>query len=278
MKLSEIKVCILRIEGTNCEDETYAAFKEIGAKPEKVHLKQLIGACPSSIRRDLSEYHVLALPGGFSAGDYVRAGAIFAARIKSALSSELREFVSEEKPVIGICNGFQILVELGMLPAFDDVLTKEPQAALATNASGRFECIPTMLKHENRGKSVFTRTIPKGKIVVFPCAHAEGNLMFPVEKRQKLLDRLEEEDQVVFRYVGPSGEHAGYPWNPNGSLCNIAGICNPAGNILGLMPHPERVFHRYTHPDWTRSGDDPDGAGDGRAIFQSVAEYVKKKF
>ncbi len=277
MKLSEIRVCILRIEGTNCEDETYAAFKETGTEPEKVHLKQLTGACPSDIRRDLSEYHVLALPGGFSAGDYVRAGAILAARMKSTLSSELREFVSEEKPVIGICNGFQSLVELGMLPAFDDVLTAEPQAALATNVSGRFECIPTLLKHENRGKSVFTGTIPKGKVVMFPSAHAEGNLMFPPEKREKMLDRLEDEDQIVFRYVNPSGEYAGYPWNPNGSLRNIAGICNPAGNVLGLMPHPERVFHRTTHPDWTRSGDDPDGPGDGRAIFQSVADYVKKK-
>ncbi|MDD1765586.1 MAG: phosphoribosylformylglycinamidine synthase subunit PurQ [Methanomassiliicoccales archaeon] len=278
MKLNDIRVCVLRIEGTNCEDETYSAFKETGTNPERVHLKQLIGACPSSMRRDLSEYDILALPGGFSAGDYVRAGAIFAARMKSALSSELIEFVLDEKPVIGICNGFQILVELGMLPAFDEVMTKEPQAALATNASGRFECIPTFLRHENRGKSVFTRTLPKGKTVMFPSAHAEGNLMLPTEKKEKLLDRLTEEDQIVFRYVDPSGEYGGYPWNPNGSVRNIAGICNPIGNVLGLMPHPERVFHRYTHPDWTRTKNDPNGAGDGRAVFQSVAEYVKRKF
>jgi len=278
MKLSEIRVCILRIEGTNCEDETYSAFKEMGMRPEKVHLKQLIGACPTSMKRDLSEYHVLALPGGFSAGDYVRAGAIFAARMKSALSSNLREFVSDEKPVIGICNGFQILVELGMLPAFDDVMAKEPQAALATNVSGRFECTPTLLKHENRGKCVFTRTIPMEKTVVFPSAHAEGNLMLPAARRDKMLDRLEDEDQIVFRFVDPSGKYAGYPWNPNGSLRNIAGICNPLGNVFGLMPHPERVFRRYTHPDWTRSGHDPNGAGDGRAVFESIANYVSKRF
>lgn len=278
MKLSEIKVCILRIEGTNCEDETHAAFKETGTRPEKVHIKQLIGACPAGMRRDLADYQVLALPGGFSAGDYVRAGAIFAARMKSALSSDLRKFVRAEKPVIGICNGFQILVELGMLPAFDDVMAKEPQAALATNVSGRFECTPTLLKHENRGKCVSTRKIPGEKTVMFPCAHAEGNLMLPAERKDKLLERLEDNDQIVFRYVDPSGKSAGYPWNPNGSLRNIAGICNPEGNVFGLMPHPERVYRRFTHPDWTRTGDDPNGAGDGMAVFESIAEYVSKKF
>ncbi len=278
MKSDEVKVCILRIEGTNCEEETFAAFKEVGASPEKVHLKQLVGACPAELKRRLQDYHVLALPGGFSAGDYVRAGAIFAARMKSTLSLDLKKFVSTERPVIGICNGFQILVELGVLPGLDGVMSDEPQAALSTNASGRFECIPTLLKHENRGKSVFTRKIETGRVVMFPCAHAEGNFMLPSEKQERILDQLESEDQMVFRYVGPAGDYAGYPWNPNGSVRNIAGICNPAGNVLGLMPHPERVFHRCTHPDWTRSEMRPDGEGDGRAVFESALDYVRRKF
>ena len=123
MKPNEIKVCVLRIEGTNCEEETAAAFASVGASPEKVHLKQLIHQCPKEMRRDLENYHILALPGGFAAGDYVRAGAILAARMKSALPKELKAFVEKERPIIGICNGFQVLVELGMLPAFDEAIS-----------------------------------------------------------------------------------------------------------------------------------------------------------
>ncbi|HSV42519.1 MAG TPA: phosphoribosylformylglycinamidine synthase subunit PurQ, partial [Methanomassiliicoccales archaeon] len=134
MKNEEIKVCVLRIEGTNCEEEMYQAFKQLGTGPEKVHLKQLEGRCPKDMKRDLDDYHILALPGGFSAGDYVRAGAIFAARMKSHLEKDLRRFVMDERPVIGVCNGFQILVELGLLPAMDDAMSSEPEAALYVNS------------------------------------------------------------------------------------------------------------------------------------------------
>lgn len=273
----DVRVCVLRIEGTNCEEETARAFREVGALPEKVHLKQLLHQCPKDMARDLSSYDVLALPGGFSAGDYVRAGAIFAARLRSALSKELEEFVRSGRPVIGICNGFQILVELGLLPSLEGVMSARPEAALYVNDSARFECIPTLLRHENEGSCLFTRSIPKGKVVMFPCAHAEGKLMLPQEREPALLKRLEDRGQVVFRYVDPQGRYAGYPWSPNGSISSIAGVCNPAGNVLGLMPHPERVFHRYTHPDWTRSALDPSGDGDGKAIFQSAVEHVRSK-
>jgi phosphoribosylformylglycinamidine synthase I len=277
MKANEVQVCVLRIEGTNCEEETAAAFHNMGARPEKVHLKQLTHSCPGEMQRDLEDYDILALPGGFSAGDYVRAGAIFAARIRSALSKEIEDFVSAHKPVIGICNGFQILVELGLLPAAEVVMSRQPQAALYTNDSARFECIPTLLKHENGGNCIFTRSIPKGKVLMIPCAHAEGKLMFEAQEERRYLDLLERNHQVVFRYVDPEGRYAGYPWSPNGSISSIAGICNPAGNVLGLMPHPERVFHRYTHPDWTRGGQDPMGEGDGKAIFQAAVDHVVKK-
>ena len=268
MKAEDIKVCILRIEGTNCEDETYRAFELAGATPERVHLKQLTGQAPREMRRSLEDYDVLALPGGFSAGDYIRAGAIFAARIKSRLGKELRQFVSDERPVIGICNGFQILVELGLLPAFDDVMTESPSAALFTNDSARFECRPTLLRNESRGKCVFTKGAVK-KVVMFPSAHAEGHLL---SNEERFLERLEENDQIVFRYVDENGELGGYPWNPNGSMGNVAGICNPIGNVLGLMPHPERAVSRYTHPDWTRDGKDEEG--DGMAIFRSVVDHL----
>ncbi|OGS52816.1 MAG: hypothetical protein A3K75_00065 [Euryarchaeota archaeon RBG_13_61_15] len=204
----------------------------------------------------------------------MRAGAIFAARMKSRLSKDLVDFVKSGKPVLGICNGFQILVETGLLPAMSGVMSEVPEAVLGTNDSGRFECRPTLLKRVDRGNCVFTRRIPLEKISLIPSAHAEGKLMFPLERSKEILKQLYENDQVVFKYVDPEGNLAGYPWCPNGATENIAGICNREGNVFGLMPHPERVFFRFTHPDWTRN---PDGAGDGRAVFESVLDYATKK-
>ena len=132
MNTEDIKVCVLRIEGTNCEDETYEAFKMLGASPEKVHLKQLTSSTASTLKRELDDYHLLVFPGGFSAGDYIRAGAIFAARMKSALAKDLEKFVDSGKPVLGICNGFQILVELGLLPTIGKTMSDFPQSALYT--------------------------------------------------------------------------------------------------------------------------------------------------
>jgi len=275
MKASHVKVCVLRIEGTNCEEESYLAFKRLGTKPEKVHLKQLTGTDVSNEeKRSLSEYQILVLPGGFSAGDYVRAGAIFAARMKSRLSGDLVEFIKSGKPVLGICNGFQILVETGLLPAMSGVMAEIPEAVLGTNDSGRFECRPTLLRKVNRGSCAFTSRISPDKISLIPSAHAEGKLMFPLDKSKKIVRELEDNDQIVFKYVGPEGNLASYPWCPNGSTDNIAGICNREGNVFGLMPHPERVFFKFTHPDWTRQ---PDGPGDGRVVFESVLDYVTKK-
>lgn len=275
MKASKIRVCVLRIEGTNCEEESYLAFRRLGTKPEKIHLKQLIGMDVShEERRSLSDYQVLVFPGGFSSGDYVRAGAIFAARMKSRLSKDLVDFIKSGKPVLGICNGFQILVETGLLPAMSGVMSEYPEAVLGTNDSGRFECRPTILKMVNRGNCVFTSRISPEKLSLIPSAHAEGKLMFPLDKSKRIVNELEENDQIVFKYVDPEGNLAGYPWCPNGSTDNIAGICNRDGNVLGLMPHPERVFFRFTHPDWTRQ---PDGPGDGRTVFESVLDYVTKK-
>ena len=275
MKASQVRVCVLRIEGTNCEEEMYLSFQRLGARPEKVHLKQLTGTDVShEEKRSLSDYHILALPGGFSAGDYVRAGAIFAARMKSRLSKDLVDFIKAGKPVLGVCNGFQILVEAGLLPAMSGVMTEFPEAVLGTNDSARFECRPTLLKKVNRGSCAFTSMISPDKISLIPSAHAEGKLMFPLERTKEIIKELEENDQIVFKYVDPEGNLAGYPWCPNGAVENIAGICNREGNVFGLMPHPERVFFKFTHPDWTR---EPDGPGDGRAVFESVLRYVTRK-
>jgi phosphoribosylformylglycinamidine synthase len=171
-----------------------------------------------------------------------------------------------------VCNGFQILVELGLLPALDDIMSDEPTAALYNNDSGRFECRPSYLRNDNRGKCIFTSDIPKGKVLLCPSAHGEGKLMSNIPD---FTSKLEDNDQIVFRYVTPDGGRATYPWNPNGSPSDIAGICNPAGNVLGMMPHPERVMTAYTGPDWTRNHKSDDG--DGKCIFTSVMKYLSKK-
>ncbi len=277
MKKQDIKIAILRIEGTNCEQESYDAFKRLGTQPEFVHLKQLLNIdCAKDERRNLLDYHCLMIPGGFSAGDYIRAGAIFAARIKSKLQQELITFITENKPILGVCNGFQVLTELGLLPGTHKILHPIPEACLNINDSNRFECRPTLLKHENNGSCVFTTKIPKNDIRLIPSAHAEGKLLFPLDHIDRYLKDLEKNDQIVFRYVDSEGNYAGYPWNPNGSISNIAGICNAQGNVFGMMPHPERTFYTYQHPNWT-AADTPDVPGDGQAIFQSVIDYIVKK-
>jgi phosphoribosylformylglycinamidine synthase len=277
MKTNEIKVCVLRIEGTNCEEESFQAFARLGARPEIVHLKQLTGQdTAKGEKRDLMDYHILMLPGGFSSGDYVRAGAIMAALMKSRMSKQLAEFVKEGRAVLGVCNGFQVLIELGLLPAFNGAMSQKPVAVLTTNDSSRFECRPTLLKHENKGNCIFTSKLKRGQVILCPSAHAEGKLLFPASSQKKLYDDLERNDQIVFKYVNPEGKYAGYPWNPNGSPRNLAGICNPDGNVLGMMPHPERVFCRHTHPDWTRAIDSE--KGDGWAIFEGVLAYASKNF
>ncbi len=278
MKKSDVKVAVIRIEGTNCEQESFDAFKRLGAKPEFVHLKQLLHIdCTNTEKRDISDYQCIMIPGGFSAGDYIRAGAIFAARMKSKLGSDLKEFVKDEYPILGICNGFQVLTELGLLPGVKEIMTSVPDACLNINDSNRFECRPTFLKHENNGKCVFTSKLAKGEIRLIPSAHAEGKLLFPLDKQEEYLKKLEENDQVVFRYVDENGEYAGYPWNPNGSISNLAGICNHIGNVFGMMPHPERTFYRHQHPDWVQNGLDKN-IGDGMAIFESVLDYTCKRF
>ncbi len=262
--------CILIMEGTNCEQETKKAFEEVGIEAELVHLKQLTGDVPKEMKRDLSDYGILMFPGGWSAGDYVRAGAIFAARIKSRLMNEIREFVDNGNLVAGICNGFQVLIELGLLPGFDGI-SREPEAALTTNLNARFQCRPVYLKHINR--CAFTNKIDKGKILQIPVAHAEGRFTFGKED-EKYLKRLIDNEQIVFRYCHPDGKEAEgkFPWNPNGSLYDIAGICNPEKNVLGMMPHPERVINGVQHADWTRTNPKE---GDGKIFFKGIKGYMK---
>ncbi|MBD3388613.1 MAG: phosphoribosylformylglycinamidine synthase subunit PurQ [Candidatus Altiarchaeales archaeon] len=265
-----MKAAILVIEGTNCEDEGSKAFEKVGFETEKVHLKQLTKDCSRERHRTLSDYDVLFIPGGWSAGDYIRAGAIFGARMKSTLGDELQEFIDDEKIIVGVCNGFQVLVESGILPGVNGI-SEKAEGVLTINANGRFQCRPTYLKHENACR--ITEGIGVGEIMQVPVAHAEGRLTFG-DRDDEMLGMLEKNGQIVFTYCRPDGRPAEgiVPWNPNGSLADIAGICNPKGNVLGMMPHPERVMESIQQAEWTRRCY---VGGDGLKLFKSIADNLK---
>ncbi len=271
MKLGEVKICVMRAGGPNCDAETERAFRELGVQAETKHLNELVK------QKNLLDYHVLVFPGGFSYGDYVRSGAIFARMISAKLGKDLNKFIDQNRPILGICNGFQILVEEGLLPGFEGTSTY-PEASLASNIPQGFKCRWTYLKNENKSKCIFTNKIPTGKILRIPIAHGEGRFLFPKEKETQLLQRLYDNDMIVLRYCDANGKPAEgkYPTNPNGSLNDIAGICNREGTIFGLMPHPERAFYWWQQPDWTKQQTMPQ-YGDGKLIFESLLDNLIKK-
>ncbi|MEE8168403.1 MAG: phosphoribosylformylglycinamidine synthase I [Candidatus Hydrothermarchaeales archaeon] len=260
MSYGDVDICIMRAPGTNCDLETKQAFLELGAKADVVRIDKLAS---------LPKYHGLVIPGGFSYGDHIRSGAIMGKTIKTKFGELLSSFAEEGKPILGICNGFQVLAEAGLLPGLD---AGEAQIALGTNSSSKFECRWVYLRMESKG--IFTKEMPK--LVRIPVAHGEGKVIFQPGREEEYLDLLEKNNQIAFRYATREGDAAGrqYPENPNGSISDIAGICNPSGTILGMMPHPERAFHRFMYPNWTRSN--ADEKGDGYYILRNMLEYAKK--
>jgi phosphoribosylformylglycinamidine synthase len=266
----KINICVIRAPGTNCDLETQYALRFFGAKAEIVHINQFVKG-----KRNLLSYDALVIPGGFSYGDHIRSGAIMGKTLSKRFGEQVVQFAEEGKPILGICNGFQVLVESGLLPGFNGA-TKQPEIALGKNSSCRFEDRWVYLKNENRGNCIFTKGIKR--LVRMPVAHEEGKLILPLKKEREYLRKLEENDQIVFCYARRDGSLAKgkYPENPNGSIADIAGICSPSGTIFGLMPHPERAFHRITYPDWTRTG--LEGEGDGFVIFKNLVDYVVERF
>jgi phosphoribosylformylglycinamidine synthase len=259
------KVLILRTAGTNCDKETAYAFKLAGASAELVHINRFIKR-----EKDLSEYQILAIPGGFTYGDDIASGKILANEIKNKLGEDVRNFIDDGKLVIGICNGFQVLVKAGLLPDLNG--SQSIQATLTINDSARFEDRWVYLKNQKskikNQKCIWTNNIPE--IIYLPVAHGEGKF---VPRDKGVLDKLKENNRIVFQYVDEKGNLAGYPHNPNGSVENIAGICDNTGRIFGLMPHPERHIFSHQHPRWTR--EKPKAEGDGLAIFRNGVEYIK---
>lgn len=259
--MQKAKVIVLRTAGTNCDYETVHAFRMVGADVDLIHINQLIRG-----EKELAQYHILALPGGFSYGDDIAAGKLLANELKYRLRKPIEQFVADGKLMIGICNGFQVMVRAGLLPGFDGISDNQ-EVTLYTNDSGKFECRWVYLKSVENNKCIFTKNIKQ--IIYLPVAHGEGKF---TTINEEILNKLEENNQIVFKYTDASGECKGYPWNPNGSDKSIAGICDSTGRIFGLMPHPERYISRYNHPRWTR--EKLEDEGDGLAIFRNAVEYV----
>ena len=245
------------MEGTNCEYEAFESFRRSGADPRYVHVKELEN---HDLR--LSDFDIIFFPGGFSAGDYVRAGAIFAARLRAAVGQELRTFDDSRKPIIGVCNGFQVMVELGMLPGGNDSGKK---VTLTFNSSGRFECRRVFVRLLSRNR-MLEDAFSSRKAWEVPVAHSEGRIV--LEDAENTFNELMEEDKILFQYVDKNGNTTGYPWNPNGSYGDIAALSNSHGNAIGLMPHPERIYYDYQAAEKI-------APTSGKEFFDSVISYSR---
>lgn len=261
------RVLVLTGYGINCDYETEYAFNmsSVGGKAERVHVNDLIDR--GSNGKSLKEYDVLAMPGGFSFGDDIAGGKVLAVKLRYHLQEEMQEFINDGRLIIAICNGFQVLVKMGLLPAVNKRYG-EQQITLTYNDSNKFEDRWVYLAANPSSQCIFTKDIEK---LYLPIRHGEGKL---VVRNSHLLKQLHENGQVTLQYVNQEGELAGYPHNPNGSQDNIAGLCDPTGRIFGLMPHPEAYLFPTNHPRWTREKVPREGMG--VAVFRNAVRFVKE--
>lgn len=260
--MAQVKVIVLRAAGTNCDQETAFAFGQAGASADCIHINRL-GESP----RLLDNYQILVIPGGFSYGDDISAGKILAVRLRHELGEPLREFVQSDKLVLGICNGFQVLVKTGLLPEPQLQGEFSQKVTLSDNDSGKYEDRWVWLKSSSK-KCAF---IGPDELVHIPVAHGEGKF---IPRDNQVLDQLRANDQIVFRYVDQAGRPGPFPVNPNGSVDDIAGICDPSGRIFGLMPHPERHMNPIQGPN-KDSQLAKEKAG-GMKIFTNAVNYFSK--
>ncbi len=258
------RVLILRAPGTNCDEETAYAFDRAGAISERVHVNRLIENPTLG-----SRYQILCIPGGFSFGDDIAAGRILANRMNRHLEDLVRQFCDEDRLVLGICNGFQVLMRMGILTRGLDSPTP---ATLTWNDHGRFEDRWVHLKTdtENTTPCVFLRGIDQ---MYLPMAHAEGKF---VTMDAATLQALKAQGRLALRYATEEGTTGDavlpFPTNPNGAQANVAGICDSTGRLFGLMPHPERHIDATHHPYWTRRKEQP-AQGDGMRMFENAVTY-----
>lgn len=251
---------VLHASGTNRDHDVAQALELAGAQPEIVPLNTL-----RERRGSFTNYQLLVLPGGFSYADALGAGRLMGLDLKTYFADEVRAFVASGRPVIGICNGFQALVKAGLLPGLD-ANHHQPYATLTFNASGRFECRWVTLMPTSQ-TCLWTRGLRE--LLHCPVAHGEGNFTL---SDPALLADLKANGQIALRYANRDGSPTDeqYPANPNGSIADIAGVCNPAGNVLGLMPHPENHIFPYQHPRFTRN----EGGGLGLRLFENGVKGI----
>lgn len=264
------RVCVLRAPGTNCDVETAYAFEACGGVAERVHVFRLLEE-----PRLLGDFQVLCVPGGFSYGDDIGAGVIFSRQLRNLLRDAMGEFLQQDKLALGICNGFQVLLKSGLLPDGAEGLTADgaaaPPATLTWNDNGKYTALWVRLGVLSE-RCVFLRGLSDLEL---PIAHAEGRIAI---REPALIERWRARGQIALAYQPHAGavhdttnDPLTYPENPNGSVANIAGLCDPTGRVLGLMPHPERFLHATQHPQWTRRG--LQGDGQGLALFRNAVEY-----
>ncbi len=255
------KALVLRSAGTNCDRESEFALQQAGFETLRLHVFRLMEK-PELLK----DFQFLLLPGGFSYGDDIASGKILANQMLHRLAEPLNQFVADGKLVLGICNGFQVMIKSGLLPwAKVDPATAHRDATLAWNDTGRFEDRWVTMRSDS-DKCVF---LPKGEIITLPMAHGEGKF---VPRDQGVLDTLRAQDQVALRYVDESGKPGGFPVNPNGSVDDIAGLCDPTGRVMGLMPHPERFVDITHHPRWTAG---KVTRADGTIFFERARAFFK---
>ncbi len=247
-----IRALVLRTAGTNCDMETAYALEAAGFEAEKAHVNSLARG-----EVNLRDYRLLALPGGFSHGDYLGSGKVLANKLLYKLNSDVPDFIKAGNLAIGICNGFQVMVKAGLLPGFGQEY-KGQDVTLTFNDSGHFQCEWVKLKNAGRRKCVFTKEMES---LYCPIAHGEGKFL---PGNDNVLKKLYDNNQVVFKYEK----------NPNGSVDDIAGICDESGRVLGMMPHPERNISPLNDPRYGR--EELKHEGEGMAIFRNAFEYLKK--
>ena len=254
--MARVRALILRAQGTNCDEETAFAFQQAGAEVASVHVNQLIRH-----EQRLPDYQIMVIPGGFTYGDDLGAGMILANELRLKLGEDTVKFVENGGLILGICNGLQVLVKAGILP--EPVLDSSPRLTLMANDSGKFECRWVYLGANQESPCIFTKGIES---MYLPVAHGEGKVVADPD----ILPDL----NVALYYTDEHGNRqAGYPHNPNGSVENIAGICDTSGRVFALMPHPERHIRGTQHPQWTRQG--AKERGDGFQIFLNAVKWAQ---
>ncbi len=276
--MKKVKALVFTGYGLNCDYETDFSLKQAGAVSHRIHINEVIEENHKTRGAFLDQYHIMVLGGGFSWGDDHGAGVLIASKLKHHMGRELKRFIDKGKLIIGICNGFQALVNMGLLPGFDSNYN-ERRIALVANDRGNFIDIWTTLRINESSPSVFTKGM---SVIDLPVRHGEGKFYASKED----IERLVKGNQIVMQYAtrDKSLANGRYPANPNGSLEDIAAICDPTGHILGMMPHPEAFNHYTNHPEWSikksrqkeRIQEEPVEEGNGIMIFSNAVSYVKE--